>query len=316
MLQFLIAFAIAVVSAATAKAADPFDANKFPFDQPDLKFPFDANKFPFDQPDLKFADKPRPVGPDLTMMFKPIGDGPFPALVIMPTCAGHTISMHAFDWAQRARFQGYAVLVVDPLTPRRVSLNCESPSPVPATRVLKDAFDAANHLRRQSFVDPTRVGLMGFSQGGMVALAASGSTYSRRDGTEQPFRGIFSAYPICILKNLPIPGSPDTADFQFVPEKINVPILVAMGDQDNEDMGTTAADCKPMLDKRKAEGDPISYIVYHATHIWDWREMAMAGRTYRKNRAGEEVKYEFNPDVTEQSAKDAFAFLDKHVKGK
>ena len=163
-LQFLIAFAIAVVSAATAKAADPFDANKFPFDQPDLKFP----------------DKPRPVGPDLTMMFKPIGDGPFPALVIMPTCSGHTVSMHAFDWAHRARFQGYAVLVVDPLTPRGVSLNCESPSPVRAARVLKDAFDAANHLRRQSFVDPTRVGLMGFSQGAMVALAASGSTYSRR----------------------------------------------------------------------------------------------------------------------------------------
>jgi dienelactone hydrolase len=298
-LQLLIAFAMAVVSAATAKAADPFDANKLPFDQPDLKFP----------------DKPRPVGPDLTMMFKPNGDGPFPALVIMPTCSGHTVSMHAFDWALRAKFQGYAVLVVDPLTPRGVSLNC-GPPPVRPARLLKDAFDAANHLRRQSFVDPTRVGLMGFSQGAMVALAASGSTYSRRDGTEQAFRGIFSAYPICILKNVTMSGSPDTADFLFVPEKINVPILVAMGDQDNEGMGTTTADCKPMLDKRKAEGDPISYIVYHATHIWDWREWAMSGlASHRKNLAGEEVKYEFNPDVTEQSAKDAFAFLGKHVKG-
>jgi hypothetical protein len=98
---------------------------------------------------------------------------------------------------------------------------------------------------------------MGFSQGAMVALAASGSTYSRRDGTEQAFRGIFSAYPICILKDLPMPGSPDKADFLFVPEKINVSILVAMGDQDNIGMSTTAADCKPMFDKRKAAGDPI-----------------------------------------------------------
>jgi dienelactone hydrolase len=231
----------------------------------------------------------------------------------------HTVSMHAFDWAHRARFQGYAVLVVDPLMPRGVSFNCAAPSPLPPARLLKDAFDAANRLRRQSFVDPTRVGLMGFSQGAMVALAASGSTYSRRDGTEQAFRGIFSAYPICIPKNITMSGSHDTTDFLFVPEKINVPILVAMGDQDNEGMGTTTADCKPMLDKRKAEGDPISYIVYHATHIWDWREWAMSGLRARhpgKNLAGEEVKFEFNPDVTEQSAKDAFAFLDKHVKGK
>jgi hypothetical protein len=49
--------------------------------------------------------------------------------------------MHAFDWAHRAKGQGYAVLVVDPLTPRGVSINCEDPLPVPEARLLKDAFD-------------------------------------------------------------------------------------------------------------------------------------------------------------------------------
>jgi hypothetical protein len=43
----------------------------------------------------------------------------------------------------------------------------------------------------------------------------------------------------------------------------------------------------------------------------------MSGLTpHLKNMVAEEVKIEFNPDVTEQSAKDAFAFLGKHVKGK
>jgi hypothetical protein len=39
------------------------------------------------------------------MMFKPNGDGRLPAFVIMPTCSGHTSSMHAFDWliAQRVK---------------------------------------------------------------------------------------------------------------------------------------------------------------------------------------------------------------------
>jgi hypothetical protein len=43
------------------------------------------------------------------------------------------------DWAHRAKGQGYAVLVVDRLTPRGVSINCEDPLPVPEGRLLKDA---------------------------------------------------------------------------------------------------------------------------------------------------------------------------------
>jgi dipeptidyl aminopeptidase/acylaminoacyl peptidase len=39
-------------------------------------------------------------------------------------------------------------------------------------RLRKDAFYAAEHLRKQPFVDPERIGLLGMSQGAMAALGA------------------------------------------------------------------------------------------------------------------------------------------------
>jgi dienelactone hydrolase len=48
-------------------------------------------------------------------MFKPAAAGPFPAIVILPTCGGHG-RPHSFDWAKAALERGYAVLVVDPLS--------------------------------------------------------------------------------------------------------------------------------------------------------------------------------------------------------
>jgi hypothetical protein len=121
---------------------------------------------------LVFPTKPEPFGyARASKMFKPEGVGPFPAVVILPTCAGH-LSRHAFDvWAKAALGRGYAVLVVDPLTPRGVTVpaeNCRPPTKVRETRLRKDAFDAAEHLRRQSFVDPERTATIGPSESGGV----------------------------------------------------------------------------------------------------------------------------------------------------
>lgn len=246
------------------------------------------------------------------MMFKPVGEGPFPALVIMPTCYGHLYTSNTFDWARRAVEHGYAALVIDPLAPRGVDDNCVRPLAIPASRLLKDAFDAANHLRRQHFVDPARVALMGFSQGAMTGLAAAGSRRSRPDGTE-PFRAIVSVYPVCLFANFLMPGMPHPVDMHFIPEKIVIPLLVEIGDQDTQG-GPPMNGCKTLLEERKAQGDPVEHIVYHATHVWDHRELGSAGERIR-GVYGQEIVYQYSAEVTEQSAKDTFAFLDKQMKG-
>ncbi len=215
---------------------------------------FDELSGPLNYPDLNFPDNPQPFASGReSMMFKPDGAGPFPALVIMPTCNGHLYTENTFDWAQRAVARGYAALVVDPLAPRGVDSNCVRPLPVPASRVLKDAFDAADHLRQQPFVDSARIGLLGFSQGAMVGLGAAGSMYSRL-GEREPFRAIVSVYPICLFESYPMPGMPAPVDIRYVPERIAVPLLVEIGDEDTQG-GPPMNGCKRLLEERTYRGD-------------------------------------------------------------
>ena len=187
--------------------------------------------------DLTFPAAPQPFGyAKASKMFKPAGTGPFPALVILPTCGGHE-ARHAFDvWAKAALQRGYAVLVVDPLTPRGVVVpgeNCRPPTKVGEVRLRKDAFDAAEHLRKQPFVDPERIGLLGMSQGAMAALGASASRYDTPQG-RRAFRAIVSMYPACSFANVSIPSRPFPVNLNYLPPKIIVPLLVQMGDLDTE----------------------------------------------------------------------------------
>ena len=227
---------------------------------------FDEFTTPFDASDLRLPAKAVPLGSGReSMMFKPDGSGPFPALVIMPNCYGHLYTVNTFDWARRAVALGYAALVVDPLAPRGIDSNCERPLPVPASRLLKDAFDAAEHLRKQPFVDPERIGFLGFSQGAMTGLAAAGAVYSHPPGRE-PFRAIVSVYPVCLYEKFPMPGKSQPVDMPFAPEKVVIPLLVEIGDEDTRG-GPPMSGCPTLLEKRKADGDPVDYIIYHATHV-------------------------------------------------
>jgi dienelactone hydrolase len=261
--------------------------------------------------DLIFPAKPEPFGyAKASKMFKPEGKGPFPAVVILPTCAGH-LSRHSFDvWAKAALRRGYAVLVVDPLTPRGVTVpaeNCRPPTKVRESRLRKDAFDAAEHLRRQPFVDPERVGLLGLSQGAMAALAAAANNYDRPQN-RRPFRAIVSNYPVCFFRNLQIPGRNGPANIHYIPEtKIVVPLLVQMGELDTEG---PPKECTTRLEGQKAQGAPVHLVVYkNATHGWD------IGSNFSKiDATGHRVEYRYSPKVTAESVKSAFDFLDLHVR--
>jgi dienelactone hydrolase len=261
--------------------------------------------------DLVFPAKPEPFGyAKASKMFKPEGSGPFPGLVVMPTCAGH-LSRHSFDvWAKAALRRGYAVLVVDPLTPRGVTApaeNCRPPTRVREARLRKDAFDAAEHLRKQTFVDPERVGLLGLSQGAMAALAAAATGYDTPQD-RRAFRAIVSIYPVCFLPNLQIPGRSGPANIHYIPDtRVVVPLLVQMGELDTEG---PPQDCISRLQDWKERGAPVLLVVHkNATHGWD------IGSNFTKTVAnGTRVEYRYNPKVTADSVKIALDFLDRNVR--
>jgi dienelactone hydrolase len=220
--------------------------------------------------DLSFPAAPQPFGfAKANRMFKPAGPGPFPGLVILPTCGGHAKWRHSFDlWAKAALDRGYAVLVVDPLTPRGVAggENCRPPVKVPTSRFRKDGFDAAEHLRKQPFVDRERIGLLGLSMGAMAGLGASDPAHATPDG-RAAFRGIVSIYPICFIAGVRMPGRSQPVDIRWFPDKVVVPLQVQMGDLDNE---APPKDCVPRLQAQKDKGAPVEYVVHkNATHNWE-----------------------------------------------
>lgn len=248
---------------------------------------------------VPFAGKPS--GPDTTRLYKPDGAGPFPAVVIMPTCGG--VKPETFDWAKRALDAGFVAIVVDTLGPRGVKINCFPPLPVLPSRLALDAFDALAHLRKFPFVDPDRIGVIGFSQGAGIAVVVSGSgagAGGKPFVSTPPAKGFAAAvafYPVC--------GWPDR-NIRYVPTKIATPLLVLMGGADNE---TPPENCTTLLDEQKAAGAPVEWDIYKgATHCWDCSSLH---NFRKKDWRGESIEYRYDSDLTKTTAQRAFEFMAK-----
>ncbi len=258
-----------------------------------------TDSLPMPEGPTSFAGKPD--GPDTTRLYKPDGDGPFPAVVIMPTCGG--VRSETFDWAKRALDAGFAAMVVDTLGPRGVRINCFPPLPVMPTRLAKDAFDALTYLRKFPFIDPDRISVIGMSQGAGIAVMVSGAgagVAGRPFIDNPPAKGFASAvalYPVCSWPERQI---------RYVPSKISTPLLVLMGDQDNE---TPPENCVSLLEEQKTAGAPVEWEIYKgATHCWDCSSLH---NFRKKDWRGENVEYRYDRELTKASAARAFEFMKK-----
>jgi dienelactone hydrolase len=227
-------------------------------------------------------------------VFKPEGNGPFPAIVHFHTCGGIDMYRGRY-WTEAALEAGFVVLVLDSLGPRGLSTLCDiSPfndkSGVSVYRGVKDAFDAKAYLEKLAIVDRSRIALVGFSWGAMAGILAATDSASEAFGT--PFRAVASFYPGC-------------ARPLFQPD-IARPLLVLMGELDNE---VNLPSCVGWLEQARLSGTKIESRTYPgATHSWD------TDRHIRKTtNRGVFVQYVPNPEVTQESRRDLFAFLNKHM---
>lgn len=212
---------------------------------PDLSFPEAAKEMGF------FSSKSNGI-------FKPAGEGPFPAVVLVHTCGG--LQPHMTERAQDLLAAGYLVLILDSYGPRNHTAFC-MPSGVQAPRVYKDAFDALRHLGRLKEVDASRIYLVGLSLGSFVAASVSSPEIARLVGSEQRFRASVGWYGSCTFDVSPYPK------WQLVHPDLDKPLLLLMAKSDSE---TPIKDCFPLLDELKAQGKPVAWHVYEdATHAWD-----------------------------------------------
>lgn len=183
-------------------------------------------------------------------LFKPKGDGPFPAVVLMHGCGGwqpavlgglHSHAMYFLD-------RGYVVLNLDSFGTRGTSGGTVCETTARLVRALDyrthDAFDALRYMRTLPFVDSHSVFLMGQSNGGSVAINAAKMT--GRDG----FRAVAAYYPWC--------GSLGRAKV-----KLTSPLIIFSGGRDD---WVPAWQCR----HKRAVGAKLKVIEYEsAAHSFD-----------------------------------------------
>jgi dienelactone hydrolase len=232
------------------------------------------------------------------VIWKPAGDGPFPAVVIHHSCGG--IRPEIWDWATRAVKEGYVVLVLDSLGPRGVKLNCMPPTAVSIPRGVKDAFQALAHLQKLPIVDPKRIVHLGFSWGAMVGELASSAEVAALLSPASRFAGVAAAYPMCHF-----PGTPSLPrPFDYLRQDTDKPLLLLLAADDTE---APVSYCMPRLESLRAKSAPVSSHVYpDTTHCWDCSSMDNFRKT---DFQGNAVVYRYNKETTEDSAKRVFEFF-------
>jgi dienelactone hydrolase len=254
----------------------------------------------------KAADFPAEAkaGTVFNSLYRPSGDGPFPAVVLLHTCGG--LGPHVHAWARKLEGWGYVALVVDSFTPRGKGVVCGNWS-VTVDQVADDALAALDRLRRFSFVKRDGIGVMGFSYGAMAALRLASQGYQRDHHPTGPaFQAAVALYPYCTSS-----GGPTAAQYRSIQDNlyddIATPTLILVGEADNEAPATL---CTIKTRRLAALGEPISVTVFPgATHAFDLAELG--GREVRKP---EGYVYRYDPDATAAAGTLSHAFFDKYLR--
>ena len=187
--------------------------------------------------------------------FRPQGQGPFPAVVLLHGCGGmYTRSGYVTAsyrrWAEILSEEGYVALLVDSFRPRGHWSICDlQKRPILERRErVEDAYAAARWLSHQAYVAGGRIGLLGWSNGG------SGTLYGMRAGSklEPGFRAAVAFYPGCRTLSRAKP-----------PYQAYAPLLILIGEADD---WTPAAPCVHLAATAKEQGAPVEVVTYTGAH--------------------------------------------------
>ncbi|MEW6261458.1 MAG: dienelactone hydrolase family protein [Thermodesulfobacteriota bacterium] len=210
---------------------------------------------------------------------RPEGPGPFPAMIVLHGCGG--IGRREPEWAERLRGWGYVTLILDSLGPRGYRDVCQQANVTRADRIA-DAQAAAAYLRRLDFVQPDRIGVIGFSHGGWTTL---GIVQSRSN--PPLFQAAVAFYPRCD------------------PEKdanVGLPLLILIGGRDD---WTPASRCRDLMPRLIRPGTTELVVYPEAYHDFDF---AHETRDYLNHHLA------YDPAAAADAIERTRVFLERHLK--
>lgn len=209
-------------------------------------------------------------------LHRPEGEGPFPAVMLVPGCGG--LETERVGRGKELREQGYVAIFVDYLSARGVNSACKGA--VPRGEIIKDIHSSISYLKAQPFVDPSRISVLGWSLGGGSIL----SMLAASPEEEPPVRAAVVFYPVCRGMR---------------PWKLMNPILMLLGGKD-----PLTPTCQKLA-KELLEGSSIEVHTYlNADHFFDGMSSSLRSRR------------NYDSEAATQAWEEVRKFLNTHLKGK
>jgi dienelactone hydrolase len=187
-----------------------------------------------------------------TLRLPPSGNGasPGPAMVISHGSGG-ILPGREHAWAARLEAMGVASFVLDSFGSRGIASTGADQSRLPLAASVADALSALRLLATHPWVDPARIGVMGFSKGGQVALYTALEPFRAAvAGPELRFALHVALYASCSIPYLSRAVSP-------------APMLLLLGGADDY---TPAAHCGRYADWFAARGAEVRSITFPGAH--------------------------------------------------
>jgi dienelactone hydrolase len=209
----------------------------------------------------------------------PGGKGMFPAIILLHGSIG--LDKYYDDWGQRLASWGYVALLLDGFGPRGQA----SLSDPPSTRA-QDICYAKSYLSDLPFVDPKRIGVIGWSQRGSSALAALCARLPLLQ-KGYPFRAVVTFYPYCFRT---------LADLDF-------PLLILIGELDD---ACPVALCIERMPREKTQNNVILKVYPGAYHGFDIEGLDTSYMDHRLR---------YNPAAAADSIIQVKTFLAKYLNG-
>jgi dienelactone hydrolase len=227
---------------------------------------------------------------------------PMPAVVILHSSGG--VDSTGKFYAKSLNNNGIATLELD-LWGARGLLGGTNDRPASPLETLPDVISALHYLVQREEIDAERIGVIGFSWGGVLSMLTATEQYMSMSGAPYRFAGHIAHYPLCWLYNNPYaPG------FEFN-NLTGAPVMIQTGALDDYDQEET---CPLMVSNlTEADRDLVKLKVYKkAYHAWDRLEpeLLVTDPTAHLGTGGE-VLLVPNRKIAKKSRKKAVRFFEE-----
>jgi dienelactone hydrolase len=226
------------------------------------------------------------AGPQIkAWLTKPAGEGPFPAVIVLHSCAG--VGPHTYAWAKLISGWGYVTLVPDSFGSRDEGAVCARPNVVTPNMRVPDVAGAAEYLATLPFVDKGRIALIGHSHGGSTVVR---SLQRSAELARRGVKGGVAYYPGC---------------FPQFDRAVDASLLILVGDKDD---WTPADRCRALQSAGFVRPELVEAVYYpNAYHSFD----ANARNRTVPGAAGKSHRLEYDPPAAADAEARTKAFFEK-----